>query len=167
MDTKLGDLGDNLYRRLFRAYATLPITQEVTRVCNTLTNLVSSDHTSEALKSAAAYVGQSFRNLDFRPQSQAEGCYVEARETFRHCTVADLFNSLAITHSLINSVDKHGTNPKLSAERAITLGDLRTFSKRDAQSTGSAWERKLCFSVKARYFTVENDLKKKKKKWRI
>jgi len=166
MDTRLGDLGINLYRRLFRAYATLPIPQEVTRVLNNFTNLVSSDHTSEELKAAVAFVGQSFRNLDFRPKSQGESSYEEARETFKEQTVGELFSALAITHSMVNSVDKHGTNPKLAAEQAITVKDLRSYSIDKAQQVESAWERKLCFSVKARYCTVENDLHQRIKDWR-
>lgn len=166
MKIKLGDFGKNLYRKLFRTYATLPITQEVTRVSNTLMNLVSSDHTNNKLKTAVDLVGQSFRNLDFRPQSQTEESYVEARESFKEKTLSDLFNSLALTHSLVNSVDKHGTNPKLPAERAITLEDVRLSTVQPVSRTASEWEKRLSASIKSRHFLVEADLKRRVKEWR-
>jgi len=165
MQTKLGELGNNLYRRLFRTYATLPITQEVTRVTNTLTNLISSDHTSYDLMAAVDFVGRSFRNLDLRPKEQAISSYEHAREEFRKKTIADIFNSLAVTHSLVNSVDKYGTNPKAPAERPITLHDLQRYAEDPSYSPTSKWERHLAGSVRARHLTVANDLKRRIKEW--
>lgn len=165
MQTKLSDLGRNLYRRLFRTYATLSITQEVTRVRNKLTNLISSDHTNATLKQAVAYVGDSFRNLDFLPDSQAEVAYEEARERFRQLTLCELFGTLALTHSLVNSVDKHGTAPTKPAERAITLDDLIKFSRPKTGDTTTEWEKRLQLSISTRHFQVENDLRKRVRDW--
>lgn len=165
MQTKLSHLGRNLYRRLFRTYATLRITQEVTRVRNNLTNLVSSDHTDDTLKQAVAHVGDTFRNLNFLPESQDETAYENAREHFRQLTLCELFGSLALTHSLVNSIDKHGTDPSIPAERAITLEDLTTFASSKPNSTISDWENRLQLAISTRHFQVENDLKKRIRDW--
>ncbi|MFC5050078.1 hypothetical protein ACFPK9_05600 [Rubritalea spongiae] len=165
MQIKLADLGRNLYRRLFRTYATLTITQEVTRVRNNLTNLVSSDHTTDTLKQAVAHVGDSFRNLDFLPESQAEAAYESARERFRQLTLCELFGTLALTHSLVNSVDKHGTDPTKPAERAITLEDITHFSHAKSSKPDSEWERRLQLTISTRHFQVENDLRKRVRTW--
>ena len=165
MQTKLADLGRNLYRRLFRTYATLTITQEVTRVRNNLTNLISSDHTNETLKQAAAFVGDSFKNLDFLPKSQAESSYESARERFRQLTLCELFGTLALTHSLVNSVDKHGTDPSMPAERAITLDDLNKYSHSKPNQLSTNWEKRLQLTISTRHFQVENDLRKRVRKW--
>ncbi len=166
MDLSLGDLGTNFYRRLFRTYATLPITQEVTRVRNNLMNLISSDHTSDQLKQSVAYVGESFDNLDFRPKREGESYYEKAREAFRALSIADLFGSLALTHSLVNSVDKHGTDPWSPAEKAITLEDIRHYGKVRANDTSTDWELKLSASIGTRYYQVETVLQKYIERWR-
>ncbi|MGJ8671518.1 hypothetical protein [Rubritalea sp.] len=165
MQIKLADLGRNLYRRLFRTYATLSITQEVTRVRNNLTNLISSDHTNETLKQAVAHVGDSFRNLDFLPESQDEAAYEDTRERFRQLTLCELFGALALTHSLVNSVDKHGTDPTKPAERAITLDDITRFAQSKASTAKSDWEKRLQLAISTRHFQVENDLLKRIQVW--
>jgi pyruvate/oxaloacetate carboxyltransferase len=165
MQTKLADLGRNLYRRLFRTYATLTITQEVTRVRNNLTNLVSSDHTNETLKHAVAHVGDSFRNLDFLPDNQGEAAYERAREHFRQLTLCELFGTLALTHSLVNSIDKHGTDPSKPAERAITREDITFYANSKPDSSASEWEKRLQLAISTRHFQVENDLRKRVKAW--
>ncbi|MFC4993324.1 hypothetical protein [Rubritalea tangerina] len=166
MELKLSDLGRNLYRRLFRTYATLPLTQEVTRVRNNLTNLISSDHTNATLKQAVAYVGDSFRNLDFLPENQGEAAYERAREDFRQLTLCQLFGALALTHSLVNSVDKHGTDPFMPAERSIQLEDIPRFAHSQPNKEHSLWERRLHTAISSRHFQVENDLQNRLAHWR-
>ena len=166
MQTPLGALGKNLYRKLFRTYATLPIAQEATRVRNMLTNLISSDHSSKITKQASGFVGDSFNNLDFRPANQTEEKYVEARERFKRLTIGELFSSLALLHSLVNSVDKHGTSPVLPAERAITLADVQQGMTGKVTVEGSQWESRLRSGVRSRHFRVEADLVGRVASWR-
>ena len=166
MQTPLGALGKNLYRKLFRTYATLPIAQETTRVRNMLTNLISSDHSNKITKEAAGYVGESFNNLDFRPTNQTEEKYIEARERFKLLSIGELFSSLALLQSLVNSVDKHGTSPVLPAERAITLEDLQQGMTGKVAVEGSQWESRLRSGVRSRHFRVESDLVGRVAAWR-
>ncbi len=166
MNLPLGTFGQNLYRRLFRTYVTLPITQEVTRVRNNLTNLISSDHTSPQLKESVALVGASFDNLDFRPVQVGETHYEEAREAFRQLSIADLFGALALTHSLINSVDKHGTDPWSPVEKAITMAEIRRYGRSKIEEGATEWERKLASSIGTRYYQVETVLQRHIERWR-
>jgi len=166
MTVKLSGLGNNLYRKLFRTYAALPLTQEVTRVRNTLTNLISSDHTTERLKQASGFVGQSFENLDFRPTNQTEETYIQTREEFKKLTIGELFSALAVMHSLVNSVDKHGTSPVLPAERPITLDDLRQGMLGNVNDGTSKWVSNLRTGVRTRNFRVEADLQSRVSSWR-
>jgi len=131
------------------------ILQETTRVRNMLTNLISSDHTSDRIKLAAGYVGQSFENLDFRPANQTEEEYIAARERFKNLNVGEVFGSLAVLHSMINSVDKHGTNPVFPAERAITMEDIGRGMQKSNSGDFSAWETKLNAGIRARHYRVE------------
>ena len=166
MKIQLHEFGPNLYRKVFRTYAALSIAQEVTRVRNMLTNLISSDHSTAVIKEAAGFVGKTFEALDFSPADQTEQVYVEARELFKNLTIGELFSSLALLHSLINSVDKHGTSPSLPAEHAITLADLKHGMKGNVTDGTSPWEQRLYSGIRARHFRVETDLRSRVNDWR-
>ena len=170
-DIKLKDLGDNLSRRLFRTYINLPIAAKVTELKNRLSNLTSSDHSSNEFKSNVSNVGKTLTNLDLRPQDQSEDSYIKARENFKEKTIRDLFISLNFTNSLINSVNKHGTNPSQAMEREINGEDLSSFattSKEDLNGSKTKltnWENDIVHKVKVQKAIISRDLGARAKKW--
>ena len=164
---KLKSLGKNLSKHLFNTYIDLPIWLTVTELRNHLSKLLSSEHISAELLTAAEHVNATLVGLDARPQQQEKHHLEEALTTFSNFTIGELFSSLALINSFTNDVAKYATNPQTYAERGLSIQDMSEFyTNSPASRSFSAWESRISQSITGKHLRLTADFQARAKLWR-
>ncbi|MGJ8676296.1 MAG: hypothetical protein ACSHX0_02135 [Akkermansiaceae bacterium] len=164
---QLNLLGENLCKHIFDIYIDLPIWSKVTELRNHLSKLLSSAYISSDLLAAVEHVTASLQGLDARPNRSEKGRFNTALAEFEKITIADLFNSIALLNSFTNHVAKYATNPRVFAERGLTIQDLPPFYDLSSPHEGaSAWESKIRQNMTGKKLRLEADFQERVDRWR-